>query len=51
MGKFAQKVKRWYDAGIWTDEMVQDAYYKGKITQDELDVILKGGDADAPQGE
>lgn len=40
MSKFAQKVLRWYLAGIWTEQMVRDAHAKGKITEDELCEIL-----------
>ncbi len=40
MSKFAQKVKKWYDAGIWTEQMVRNAYEKGRITTEELAVIL-----------
>ncbi len=44
MSKFAMKVKKWYDAGIWTAGMVNDAYEKGRITQEELEAILGGGE-------
>lgn len=40
MSSFATKVKRWYDAGTWTEQMVRNAYAKGKITEEELSLIL-----------
>lgn len=40
MSKFAQKVKNYYDRGIWTESMVCDAYAKGRITIAELTAIL-----------
>ena len=40
MSKFAEKVKRLYDQGIWKPYMVRDAVKKGRITQDECDAIM-----------
>lgn len=40
MSSFAEKVKRYYDKGLWTEKMVRDAYDKGRITADELAEIL-----------
>ena len=40
MSSFAEKVRRWYERGIWTERMVRDAYDKGRITADELAEIL-----------
>jgi hypothetical protein len=40
MSNFAKKVARWYDAGIWTEEMVRNAHAKGKLTDEELAMIL-----------
>ena len=40
MSKFAAKVAKWYDAGIWTEQMVRDVYAKGKLTDEELAAIL-----------
>ncbi len=40
MTKFAEKVKRLYDQGIWREYMVRDAVGKGRITQEECDEIL-----------
>lgn len=42
MSKYAQKVKRYYDMGIWTARMVHDAVTKGKITTLECAAILGG---------
>lgn len=44
MSKFAQKVKRYYDAGVWTERMVRDAFDKGRITYEELVEILGASD-------
>ena len=44
MSKFAEKVRQWYHAGIWTLEMVRNAVIKGKITEDEYHEIV--GDPD-----
>ncbi|HAM14323.1 MAG TPA: XkdX family protein [Eggerthellaceae bacterium] len=40
MSRFAQKVKAYYDAGLWSERMVRDAYEKGRITAEELTEIL-----------
>ena len=42
MSSFAERVKRYYDAGIWNDEMVRNAHAKGRITEDEMRAILIG---------
>lgn len=46
MSKFAEKVRRWYKDGIWTERMVRDAFLKGRITEDELMEILEDSDED-----
>lgn len=33
------KIKRYYDAGFWTLEMVRNAVVKGKITKSEFKEI------------
>lgn len=33
-------IKNWYDRGFWTDDMVQNAVNKGKITQGEYNEIV-----------
>lgn len=35
-----EKIKKWYDQGLWTEEMVRQAVEKGVITQTECDEIL-----------
>ena len=42
MSSFAERVKRYYDAGVWNDEMVRNAYAKGRITENEMRAILVG---------
>lgn len=39
MSNFAEKVKGWYEAGIWTLEMVRNAVRKGRITRTEYYLI------------
>lgn len=34
------KIKKWYDDGMWTKEMVYNAYLKGKITEAEYKKIV-----------
>lgn len=34
-----QKIKRWYEYGMWTKEMVKNAVVKGKITAEEYKEI------------
>lgn len=34
-----QKIKYYYDNGLWNDEMVKNAVIKGKITPDEYKEI------------
>ncbi len=33
------KIKMWYDMGLWTDSMVQDAVDKGILTQEQYQEI------------
>ena len=40
MSNFAEKVKKYYDNGIWTKKMVRDAVVKGKITEEEFELIV-----------
>lgn len=35
-----EKIKRWYEAGLWTADMVMKAVEKGVITQDQAEEIL-----------
>lgn len=39
MSRFAEKVRAWYQAGIWTLEMVENAVRKGKLTEEEFKEI------------
>ncbi|MBR5306685.1 MAG: XkdX family protein [Oscillospiraceae bacterium] len=34
------KIKKWYEQGLWTAEMVQQAADKGVITQEQANEIL-----------
>lgn len=35
-----EKIKKFYEKGLWTAEMVQQAVEKGVITQEQADEIL-----------
>lgn len=34
------RIKKWYKQGLWTGQMVQDAFDKGVITKEQLNEIL-----------
>ena len=35
-----EKIKKWYEQGLWTVEMVRNAVIKGKLTEDEyLEIV------------
>ena len=34
------KIERWYNLGLWTEEMVMNAVSKGLITQEQAAEIL-----------
>ena len=34
-----EKIKKWYESGMWTKKMVRNAVIKGKITDDEYTKI------------
>ena len=36
-----EKIKKWYEQGLWTEEMVQNAVKKGVITAEEAAEILE----------
>ena len=36
-----ERIKKWYNQGLWTTEMVQNAVAKGILTADEAVEILK----------
>ena len=35
-----EKIKKWYDQGLWTKEMVQNAVDKGVLTEDQAKEII-----------
>ena len=35
-----EKIKKWYEQGLWTVEMVRNAVVKGKLTEDEYREIV-----------
>lgn len=38
--KFFEKIKKWYDQGLWTKEQVHKAVEKGLITEAEyLEIV------------
>lgn len=36
-----EKIKKWYEMGLWTIEMVNKAVKKGVITEEQAEEILK----------
>ena len=34
-----EKIKKWYDKGLWTDKMVRNAVAKGIITEEQYTEI------------
>lgn len=35
-----EKIKKWYEQGLWTAEMVRNAVIKGKLTEKEyLEIV------------
>lgn len=38
-----EKIKKYYEQGFWTEEMVFNAYKKGVITLEEYNTILNKG--------
>lgn len=36
------KIKKFYDLGLWTEKMVHDAFDMGLITEEEYNSIIKG---------
>ena len=37
-----EKIKKWYQQGLWTDAMVMNAATKGVLTETEVKAILEG---------
>lgn len=40
--KMFDKIKLWYDKGLWSAEQVHDAVDKGLITEEEYEEIVGG---------
>lgn len=38
-----ENIKRWYEAGLWTEQMVRNAVEKGKLTQAQFALITEQG--------
>ena len=36
------KIKKWYEMGLWTQKHVEDAADKGVLTREQADRILAG---------
>lgn len=36
-----EKIKKFYDLGLWTETMVRNAVAKGIISEDECESIIK----------
>lgn len=34
-----EKIKRWYEQGLWTAEMVRNAVIKGKLTEEYREIV------------
>ena len=39
-----EKIKKWYEQGLWTAEMVRNAVIKGKLTEEEYREIVVGAE-------
>lgn len=37
---WVDRIKKYYDSGLWTEKMVMNAVDKGKITEDEYKEIV-----------
>lgn len=35
-----EKIKKWYEQGLWTAEMARNAVVKGKLTEEEYREIV-----------
>lgn len=40
MNKMYEKIKRYYDSGLWSKERVLNVYLRGVITEDEYKDIV-----------
>ena len=36
-----EKIKKWYKQGLWTEQMVLNAFYKGVLTEEQTNEILE----------
>ena len=39
MSGYAEKVKRYYDLGLWSEQRVKNAVEKGAVSSDEYEAI------------
>ena len=39
MSPMFEKIKGWYESGLWNKKRVHDAVVKGKITPEEYEII------------
>lgn len=44
MSSMFEKIKKWYEEGLWSEKRVVDAYKAGKITKEECATILAVAD-------
>lgn len=44
MSKIAKKAKNYYELGLWTIYHIDSLYQAAKITKDEYDWIVEGGE-------
>ena len=35
------KIKKWYEQGLWTEQMVMNAFLKGVLTEEQMNEILE----------
>lgn len=38
-----EKITKWFKQGLWTEKMVENAFEKGILTENEMNEILRGG--------
>lgn len=44
MSAMYEKIKRWYETGVYTEAMVRKLAAKGQLTKEELEEILHAND-------
>ncbi len=42
MREFAEKVKVWYELGLWSEERVKNAVKRGKLSTEEYAAVTGG---------